>query len=294
MTAVCNLNGTILPEAEASVSVLDRGFLFGDSVYEVMRTEGSIPFAWPEHLVRLRRSAEGIGLEIDLDDRGIMRRVKETLAAAEVDEAYIRIIVTRGTGLAPNIDLDFAPGPATYVVMVRELPSVASIVRLAVIPRLRTDRRSLDPGIKSGNYLNNLLGLAEARAKGATDCLFLNQLGHLTEASTANFYLVIDGTIYTPPLSAGLLSGITRGLLLDVCAECELPLVERDLTPADLEAADEAFLSSTMRHVAAVTEIDGRSLGTEPGAVTAKLAAAFEEFRERRMRERYAPAFAEV
>lgn len=295
MTAVCNLNGTILAEAEASVPVLDRGFLFGDSVYEVMRTEATVPFAWPEHLARLRSSAQGIGLEIELDDRTIMRRVRETIAAAGVDEAYIRIIVTRGVSTAPNIDLDFAPGPPNYVILVRQLTAVTATIRLAVIPRLRTDRRALDPAIKSGNYLNNLLGLAEAKAKGATDCLFLNQDGHVTEASTSNFYLVEGETISTPPLSAGLLRGITRGLLFDLCAEAGITLVERDLSVQDLETATEAFLSSTLRHVAAVSEIDGRVLGDGTGGpVTTRLAQAFHEFRARRTRERYAPEFGAI
>ena len=295
MTAVCNLNGVIVAEAEATVPVLDRGFLFGDSVYEVMRTESSVPFAWPEHLTRLRNSARGIGLDLDLDDRAIMRRVKETLTAAAVDEAYIRIIVTRGTGTAPNIDLAHAPGPANYVILVRDLPAATDAVRLAIIPRLRTDRRALDPAIKSGNYLNNLLGLAEAKAKGATDCLFLNQQGYLTEASTSNFYAVIDGTIYTPPLTAGLLRGITRGLLFEACEDAGLELVERDLTVDDLARASEAFLSSTLRHVVAVTTIDDRVLASgQPGPLTTRLADAFEKLRGRRTRESYGPEFASI
>jgi branched-chain amino acid aminotransferase len=292
MSAVCNVNGKILPEHDATLPVLDRGFLFGDSVYEVMRTRFSVPFAWPEHLARLRASADGIGLRIDLDDHTIMRRVKETLAAAKVEEAYIRIIVTRGTGTAPNIDLDFAPGPSNYLVLVRDLVSTESTAELALIPRLRTDRRALDPAIKSGNYLNNLLGLAEARAKGATDCLFLNQQGHVTEASTSNFYLVEGETITTPPPNAGLLPGITRGLLFEFCADLHVPLRERDLAVGCLDGADEMFLSSTLRDIVAVTAIDGRPVNDgHPGPLTNRLARQFEEFCGQRTRERYAAAF---
>ena len=114
-----------------------------------------------------------------------MTRLKETLTAAQIDEAYIRIIVTRGLGTAPSIDLDYAPGPPNYVILVRDLPRVRPEVHLALIPRLRTDRLALDPAIKSGNYLNNLLGLADARARGATECLFLNRDGLVTEVYRA-------------------------------------------------------------------------------------------------------------
>ena len=292
MPAVCNLNGTITSEHDAKIPVLDRGFLFGDSVYEVLRTRRGVPFAWPEHLARLRASAEGIGLELDLDDRGIMLRVKESLIAAQIDDAYVRIIVTRGTGTAPSIDLDYAPGPPNYVILVRALPRVRPEVRLALIPRLRTDRRALDPAIKSGNYLNNLLGLADAKARGATECLFLNSDGLVTEASTSNFYLVKGGAIATPAPRAGLLSGITRGLLLELCASVGVQMEEKDLSAEDVRDADEMFLSSTLRDIVAVTEVDGKNVSEgRAGAFTQRLGAQFEEFCEKRTRERDRPGF---
>ena len=126
-----------------------------------------MPFAWLEHLDRLRASAAGIGIQIELSDRDIMHRVHETIAASGPGEKYVRIIVTRGTGSAPNIDLSYAQGPQSAVILVRDLPDYRGMqAKLAVVPRLRTDRRALDPAIKSGNYLNNVLGLAEAKAAG--------------------------------------------------------------------------------------------------------------------------------
>lgn len=292
MTALCNLNGSIVAEDEARVPVLDRGFLFGDSVYEVFRTRAGVPFAWREHLDRLRASADGIGLEIDLDDRALMLRVKETLAAAGLAEAYIRLIVTRGTGTAPAIDLAYAPGPANYVILVRELPRIPESLELALIPRLRMDRRALDPAIKSGNYLNNLLGLADAKARGATECLFLNREGLVTEASTSNFYLVEGEAVYTPALSAGLLSGITRGLLLELCAEVGVKMEERALSAEDVRQADEMFLSSTLREIVPVTSVDGKPVGSgRPGPFTSKLSEQFEAFCDRRSAERDAPEY---
>lgn len=294
MTNLCNLNGTITPEQDARIPVLDRGFLFGDSVYEVMRTRGGVPFAWPEHLERMRASADGIGLPIEPSDAELMRKVKDTLLAAGNAESYVRIIISRGTGTAPNIDLAYAPGPNTLVILVRDLPPIKdSTGRLAVIPRRRTDRRALDPAIKSGNYLNNLLGLAEAKASGATDCLFLNNDGEVTEASTSNFWLVKDGAIRTPPLRAGLLAGITRRLLFEMADQHGFDLGEATLTTTDLAGADEMFLSSTLRDVMPVTHVDGRPVhGGRAGPVTRELAAAFSEFCAERARERYAPAFA--
>ena len=289
----CNVNGELVLDTEAKVSVLDRGFLFGDSVYEVMRTRRGTPFTWQEHLDRMRRSAAGIGLEVDLPDAEIMRRVLATAAAARAetspeDELYIRIIVTRGTGTQPNIDLAYAPGPATTVILARELPKVSGLpARIAMIPRLRNDRRALDPAVKSGNYLNNVLGLAEAKAAGATDCLFMNADGHATEASTANFYTVRDGALFTPPHAAGLLPGITRSMLQECAAEAVIEHHESDMTREDILASDEMFLSSTMRDVAPITHVDGKELheGGAAGPFTVELMERFEAFCDRRIRE---------
>lgn len=297
MPALCNVNGRILPESEAAVPVLDRGFLFGDSVYEVIRTrDGGVPFAWPEHLERLRASATGLAMELDLSDTQIMRRVKETSAAAGLDEAYIRIIATRGTGTAPNIDLACAPGPCTWVVFVRPLPDAAAApARLALVDRRRNHRRALDPAVKSGNYLNNVLGLAEAKAAGATDCAFLNQEGRLTEASTSNLFVARAGAIHTPPLREGLLAGITRQLVIDACAADGLAVRETELAADDLTAADEIFLTSTLRDVAPVVALDNRPVGAgEPGPLTVRVAALFEADAARRCREVYGPAYAQL
>ena len=293
MANLCNIDGQIFPEAQARIPVLDRGFLFGDSVYEVVRTSAGTPFAWPEHFARLRISAEALRLRLDLGEGELARRVAATVAAADHGDSYVRIIVTRGVGSAPNIDLAYATGPACWVVMVRPLPDLSGKpARLAIIDRLRTDRRALDPATKSGNYLNNVLGLAEAKDRGATDCLMLNAAGHVTEASTSNVFARIDGAWCTPPLSAGILAGVTRALLLDFLPSIGETAHERDLTPADLRAADEVFLSSSLRDVAPVTHLDGRALhGGGPGPASMQLLARFQQHAGRLLRERYAPAW---
>lgn len=291
MANLCNLDGSILPEDEARVPVLDRGFLFGDSVYEVVRTTAGVPFGWPEHFARLRTSAAAIRLELDLDDRELARRVDATVRAAAHGDSYVRIIATRGSGSAPNIGLAYAPGPPRWVVLVRPAPDVRGHpARIALVQRLRNDRRALDPATKSGNYLNNVLALAEAQAAGATDCVMANADGNVTEASTANLFVLLGGVWCTPPLEAGLLAGVTRGLLLGFLRGSSAAVEERNVTAGDLARADEIFLSSTLREISPVTHLDGRELhGGGPGPQTAALAERFAAHCAALLRETYAP-----
>ena len=291
MANLCNIGGQVLPEAEARIPVLDRGFLFGDSIYEVVRTVGAVPLAWAEHWRRLQASAEAIALQLDLDEATVARRVALTIAAAANDASYVRIVVTRGTGDAPNIDLACVTGPPTWVILVRPAPAAAGRpARLALIERRRNDRRALDPATKSGNYLNNVLGLAEAKAAGATDCVMLNSQGQVTEASTANLFARIDGSWRTPPLDAGILAGVTRGMLLDFLPRVGERVSERHLTADDLEHAEELFLSSTLRDIGPVTHLNGRELhGGGPGPITDRLMPTFERYLALRLRTRDEP-----
>ena len=291
MTNLCNVDGRITPESEARIPVLDRGFLFGDSIYEVVRTAGDVPFAWPEHWARLRASAAAIGMQLDLDEATVARRVAATVAASKNAESYVRLVVTRGTGQAPNIDLAYASGPPCWVIMVRPLTAITGKpARVAVIQRLRNDRRALDPAAKSGNYLNNVLGLAEAKAIGATDCLMCNHDGFVTEASTSNVFALLDGTWCTPPLHAGLLAGITRALLLDYLPRLGERVAERDLSVADIQRASELFLSSTLRDIGPVTHLDGRALhGGGIGQRTSALMTAVSQHFATRLTSHYAP-----
>lgn len=293
MVNLCNLDGRIVPEAEARIPVLDRGFLFGDSIYEVVRTVGGVPFGWSEHWARLRASAAGVRMTLDLDEPTIARRVAATVAAADHGDSYVRIVVTRGVGSAPNIDLAYAVNPPCWIVMVRPLPDLSGKpARLCVVERLRNDRRALDPATKSGNYLNNVLALAEAKDRGATDCLMLNGDGNVTEASTSNVFARIDGTWRTPPLDAGILAGVTRALLLDFLPACGERVAEANFTALDLARAEEVFLSSSLRDLAPVTHVDGRPLhGGAPGPSTVRLLAAWKPHADRLLRERYAPAW---
>lgn len=287
----CNVDGVLVPESQAVVPVLDRGFLFGDSVYEVIRTRNGCLFAWREHFERMRTSAEALWMPLDLDDRTILQRVFATVKAAANAEHYVRIVVTRGTGSAPNIDLGAATGSLRWIVFARPLPTGPSAARVVVVDRLRNDRRALDPAVKSGNYLNNVMGLAEAKKAGATDCLMLNADGHVTEASTSNVVVVKDGVHRTPPLGAGILAGITRSLWLDFLRARGERVEEVALTRRDLETADAIALTSTLRDVSPVTHLDGRHLPTTNGLVRLKeLAAGFAAALDARARDVDHPA----
>lgn len=296
MTNLCNLNGILVTEEKAVVPVLDRGFLFGDSIYEVVETKNGVPFALPEHLERLHGSADALMMRLDIDDLTLSRRIKETLHAAKNPESYVRVVVTRGVGTAPNIDVAYATGPCTVLIMVRPLPSSSSSLgHLAFVSRLRNDKRALDPASKTGNYLNNVLGLIEAKATGAHDAIFLNSAGYVTEATTSNIWIAQDEGVFTPPLSAGILAGVTRKLIFECCKEVGLRCEERDITPQQLLRAPEVFMSSTLRHVFPVTRIDDHIVGSgKPGPITTRLAALFQEFSARRQAEVYAPAWSKI
>lgn len=290
MANVVNVDGDVVAESDARIPVLDRGFLFGDSIYEVVRTHGDVPFGWPEHWQRLQRSADGLRLRLDLDEAALARRIAATLRAADHGDSYVRVVVTRGSGKAPNIDLAYAPGPPRWIVMVRPLVPPSPDVRLCFVDRLRVDRRALDPATKSGNYLNSVLALAEAKDRGATDCLMCNGDGFVTEASTSNVWARIDGVWCTPPLSAGILAGVTRALLLEWLPTVGERAEERDLRPAELQRADELFLSSTLRDIAPVSQLDGRPIGG-PTARAPGLLARFRSHVARRLHDHDTPAW---
>ena len=275
------LDGKVVLPEEARVSVFDRGFLYGDSVYEVLRTFGGRPFALGEHLDRLDRSAGGIRLPLP-PLTGVEAAVRETLSAAGNAESYVRVMVTRGAG---PIGLDPALGERpVLIVIVRELElPEARLYRdgaeVALVSVLRNHPRALDPAIKSGNYLNNILALAEARGRGAYEALLRDADGFITEGSSSNVFVVTGGALWTPPLAAGILDGITRRHVIDLARSRGLVVEERPLRPPDLMAADEAFICSSIRSVLPVTRVDGVTLGAgRPGPVTLALAEAYQDY----------------
>ncbi len=276
VTGVVSIDGVVTPIAEGRVPVMDHGLLFGDSLYEVVRTLGGRPVAMREHLARLRQSAEMVYLRLPWTDAEIVARIRAAFVASEFPDAYLRLVVTRGVG--PMTLLPDACDRPSMIVYVMPLVIPAADnergVAIVVPERLRNDRRSLAPAAKTGNYLNNALALIEAKRAGGDDAVMVNPEGFVTEATTANVFWVKDGVLRTPSLDCGILAGITRALLLDELKRERITAVEGRFPVGDFLVADEAFLTGTIRGVSPVVRIDGRTVADgRPGPVTRRIAA---------------------
>jgi branched-chain amino acid aminotransferase len=280
-----SVNGAVLPAEEARVSVLDTGFTFGDSVYETLRTYGARPFHLDRHLRRLRASAGRLGIPVPEGDEPFARDVDAVLARAGNPESYIRIMMTRGVGDV-SYHFDRVQGP-TRVVIVKPYEPVPERCYSEGVPVIvasvrRNSPRALDPAIKSGNLINNILAVREAQAAGAFEPILLNDNGEVAEGASANVFVVKDGACLTPPLFAGLLPGVTRQLLLEIGSGLRIPMREETLVVADLLAADEAFITSTLKEAVPVRAVDGKPVGEgRPGPVTLRLLKAYRDYASR-------------
>jgi branched-chain amino acid aminotransferase len=288
MSATVYVNGTIRPADQAVVPVFDHGFLYGEGIYETLRTYAREPFLFDRHVARLRHSASLMALPVPFTDEELDARVRDTMAAhldmtpnVGSGELYIRILLTRGVGEL-SYDPAVCPTP-TLVIIVKALAlpadrTFAEGIRLALVSLRRNHPDALNPVIKSNNLLNNALAMQEAYRQGADEALMLNQAGEIAECSQSNVFLVVDGSVLTPPLSAGLLPGVTREFVLDLARETGVPAREARLTPADLERAAEIFITGTTREVTPVRAVDNRPVGDgRPGALTKRLLAAFRQ-----------------
>ena len=281
MAVVVSVNGRVSGSGDAVVSVLDHGFLFGEGVYEVLRTYGRQPFLFAEHIRRMRDSAAMLALPVPFTDDELLAQVRAVQATADGDEHYIRILLTRGVG-----DLSYDPAATTtptVVIIVKPLPSTPVEwfergVKVSLVGVTRNHPGSVNPRIKSNNLLNNALAMHEAIRSGGVEALMKNYRGELVECSTSNFFLVRDGALHTAPLDAGLLAGITRAFVHQLAKDLGIPSYERTLYEADLATADEAFFTSTTREIVPVVHVDDRTIGDgTPGRVTRRLLGAFRE-----------------
>lgn len=275
----------ILPSNEAFVSAFDRSFHFGDSIYEVTRSYGGILFSLDEHLKRLQNSANESLFEepLDLD---LIKTMTEAACKAYFQrfgtqtEVYVRICVSSGIGDL-NIDRDTGSHPYPMVI-VKELPLMPASrfeegYHYAIVQRRRNLKAALDPAMKSGNYLNNVLALREAKKMGAEDAILLDYQGFVTEGTTNNIFAVFQDEIWTAPLSIGILEGITRNWIMQACQRLGIPLSERIFTETDLWNASEIFLSSSIKEVMPITKINHRLIADgKPGPLTRKLSTAFQ------------------
>jgi branched-chain amino acid aminotransferase len=264
--------------------VLDHGFLYGDSVYEVTRTVGGVPFAQHEHLDRLRRSALGIGMALRWSEAELAEELARTLRAARNADSYIRIVVTRGAG---EIGLDPAlADQQRLVILVKELrlpppEAYRDGVQVAIVGIERVSARAVDPAVKSGNYLNSVLAVAEAGRRGAYEAVMLDAKGAVTEGASSNIFAVREGRLRTPSLQTGILEGITRGKVMELAREDGLGTDETTLLPDDLLRAEEAFLTSAVRGLVPIVRIDDHRVGDgRPGPVTQHLMRRYEALLE--------------
>lgn len=280
MQATVNVNGTVSDAAHAVVSVFDHGFLYGEGVYETLRTYDGRPFLFARHCRRLRQSADLIGLALPCPEAELRAEVERTLAAAALPgEAYVRVLVTRGVG-----DLTYDPRATptpTLVIIVKPHvePPVTWFeagVRVSLVSVVRNHPETVSPLIKSNNLMNSALAMQEAMRAGAVEAVMRNHRGEIAECSTANLFIVRAGSLLTPPIDAGVLPGITREFLFEVAAQEGMPAREATLHDADLFGADEVFLTSTTREVLPIVQVDDRVIGGgAPGPVTRRLLAAF-------------------
>lgn len=283
-----NTNGRLHAADEPSLTPLNRGFLYGDAIYEVWRTYDGALFAWDEHFARLRESAAALEMTIPFSPAEILTEIRRTVAAFRAKtnfagDLYIRLQLWRGGG---PIGLDVAlASPPEFVLLVQPCPALSPEkardgLRLSIATALRRNPvETLNPAWKTGNYLNNILCLREARARGADEVLMLNLRDEITEAAVSNVAFVRDAKIVTPPLAAGLLAGITRRLLFEqVAARAGLTITEETIRPADLARMSECFLLSTTKDVQPVGVIDDLRFAVGPQTTSARLKAAFADY----------------
>ncbi len=275
------LNGAFVPSSEAKVSVFDHGLLYGDGVFEGIRAFDGYVFKLKEHVDRLFQSAGCIELTIPMEREQMVETVTETLRRNNFQNAYIRLVVTRGVG-----DMSVNPRSCkeSGVFVIAEQVSTSTFskdprVVSTIITSVRRDPvDSTSHEIKSLNYLNSVMAVLESNRAGVDYPILLDHRGFVSEGSTMNIFLVKEGAIFTPPSSAGILHGITRARVMKLCRDLKYQLSERDVTPFDLYTAEEAFFTGTLLGLAAVGTVSGRKIGTgRVGPITREL---YDEFRE--------------
>jgi branched-chain amino acid aminotransferase len=275
------LDGLIVDEADAKVSVFDHGLLYGDGVFEGIRFYNHRVFRLEEHIRRLYDSAKSILLTIPLTPQEMIAATCATIRANGLVDGYIRLVITRGVspmGLSP-----YKCPKASVIIIVDTISlyseeAYANGLTMATCSSRRPSHDILSPQVKSLNYLNNVMAKVEALQAGAEEGLILNDLGLVAECTGDNVFVIRDGFITTPPITAGALPGITRAAVIDIARELGIPLAERDLSRHDIYTCDECFLTGTAAEVIAATKLDQRVLGTgKPGPITQKIIARFRE-----------------
>ncbi|OUT55155.1 MAG: branched-chain-amino-acid transaminase [Rhodopirellula sp. TMED11] len=273
------INGQYFAPDDAKISVYDHGLLYGDGVFEGMRAYSGKVFRLTEHLQRLDESGRAIGLQMPIDLETMANDVNETVARNEITDGYIRLIVTRGAG-ALGLDPFKCSNPQLIIIAdsITLYPDSAyeNGLDLVTASTIRNHPAALSPRIKSLNYLNNILAKMEGLRAGCVEALMLNHKGEVAECTGDNIFIVKDGKLFTPPIEAGILEGITRNAVLELAQQAGIETAEIPLTRHDLYVADECFLTGSAAEVIAAVKLDGRAIGDgSVGPITQQLNQAF-------------------
>ena len=275
------LNGELVNKEDAMVSVFDHGLLYGDGVFEGIRLYDGCVFKLDEHLERLEYSAKAILLDLPMSRQEFADAVCETCRANDLSNGYVRLVVTRGVGhlgLTPD-----GCGPPSVIIIADDIQLYPEELyekglKIISVPTRRINASALPPAVKSLNYLNNILAKIEAKKVGFQEALMLNDKGEIAECTGDNVFVLSKGVLYTPPLDAGSLRGITRAAVMDIASDLGIPCREQALTRYDLWTAEECFLTGTAAEVIPCVEVDHRQVGNgQPGPTTKSFISKFRE-----------------
>jgi branched-chain amino acid aminotransferase len=273
------VNGQMVAKDQAMVSVYDHGLLYGDGVFEGIRVYKGNIFKCGQHMERLWRCAEMIRLRIPISRDEMVQVMRDCVEANGLSEGYIRLVVSRGYG---TLGLDPRKCPVAGVICIADQIALYSPeqyekgMKIIVAKRPRTPIECLDPRLKSLNYLNNILAKVEAIDQNCDEAIMLNLDGYVGECTGDNIFIVRDGRVFTPPTEAGILEGITRRFVMDLCAEMNIPCTLKSMRPEEVKSADEVFLTGSAAEIIAVTQIDDIKIGSgAEGPMTKKLRGAF-------------------
>ncbi|MBP89214.1 MAG: branched-chain-amino-acid transaminase [Planctomycetaceae bacterium] len=281
MSFKIHINGQLYDKEDAKISVYDHGLLYGDGVFEGMRSYGAKVFRLEDHLVRLYNSAKAICLEIPISQAEMTSAVNDTLAANGIADGYVRLVVTRGAGtlgLDPNRTSDPQVIIITDHISLYPQEYYDNGLEIVSVSTIRNHPAALSPRVKSLNYLNNILAKIEGLQAGCVEALMLNHKGEVAECTGDNIFLVTGGEVFTPPIDAGILEGITRDVVIKLARAAGLTVRETALTKHDVYIADECFLTGSAAEIVPVVKVDSRVIGDgKPGPITRDLTTRFRE-----------------
>ncbi len=276
------INGKFYSKQNAKISVFDHGLLYGDGVFEGIRSYGRVIFKLEEHITRIFESAHSLMIKIPMSKQALLKAVVDTLKANKLNDGYVRLVVTRGEG-----DLGLDPrkcaGRASVIIIADKIalypPKLyKNGLSIITVPTIRNHPEALNPQVKSLNYLNNILAKMEAINAGYQEAIMLDSMGYIAECTGDNIFVVKDGELYTPPQCMGTLRGITRDTVISIAKKLSIPAHEHVLTRHELYVGDESFLTGTAAEIVPVVCVDGRKIGKgKPGSVTKLLLKKFHE-----------------